>query len=368
MTMLDPEISFLQERLAKAACPEDLFGEISGSKQERAKTLKQRFSVPCMACHPDRMSAVSETVKAQANEAYVALQRFYKEAQARLKDGTYGKRLPMPKQEGALPRIRTTAHEYFVERRVAEGEIADLYAAFYQENGKRIPVILKICRESVDHALLENEACALERMKNSAIPTLLERFKMEDGRSALVLEHALGLDFLALREKFPSGVTYDHAGWIFERLLTGLGYAHKAIILHGAIGPEHLMVYPQTHRCFLVDFTFCVIDPLKTGATLKGTIPKYAAPEVLARSKTLTPAADLYALAKSMIFLMGGDPDAGTIPASVPNQIQRFVTAFLKPDPSDRPQDAWHAKRELHEIRERLNGGKLNFVEFKVSQ
>ncbi len=366
MILLDPELTRLHERFTSAACPEDLFGLLVGDDSQRLKMLEQQFRALSTACHPDQFANRSSDVQQQASEVFKLLQAFRVEAKKRLTDHSYGYRLPMPDQLSALPRIKTAKREYIVERRIAEGMIADLHEAFFLEGVAKRPVVLKICRETEDDALVANEAEALKRVENSAIPKLFEEFRAENGRPALVLEHTLGLDFLVLREKFPNGVDPYHAGWIFERLLAGLGALHKARILHGAIAPEHLMVYAPQHRGFLVDLTFCAIDPLKTGATLKGTIPQYAAPEVLAR-KPLTPAADLYALAKSMVFLMGGDPDAGTVSAdAVPAKIRAFTEVFLKNNPDQRPQDAWLARKELHGIREYLHGSKLDFRDFKI--
>lgn len=364
--MTHDELALLSENLMKAACPEDVFGTMDG-KTPPATALKKTFVRLTLACHPDRFASESDAVQTRADTAFKRLNEFYREAAARLNDGTYGKRLPMAGAgtTDARQRIQTPTRSYAVGARIAEGDVADLYAATYDDAGKTCDAILKIARTDEDDAFIDNEAEALPRIDFKSIPKLIDAFTGDDGRHAIILEDTRGVDLLRLGEKFPRGVEAAHACWIFQRALAALGYVHKAGIIHGNLAPAHLMVRPSDHNAFVIDFTYAAIEPMRTGAGFKGLTEPYSPPEAAERKPPI-PASDLYALGKCMVFLLGGDPETNAMPTAVPTSLRTFLKRFLVTHPLKRPQDAWAAHEELKALRESLFGSLHRFQPFTI--
>ena len=45
---------------------------------------------------------------------------------------------------------------------------------------------------------------------------------------------------------------------MWRRLLVGLGWAHRAGVVHGAVLPEHVLIHPAEHGLVLVDWCYSV--------------------------------------------------------------------------------------------------------------
>src|SRR5262245_955139 len=99
------ELAFLAAQLRRAACPEDVFGQLPGTRAERLSQLRAQYRHLALAVHPDRHGNNS-----LANQAFVALQRLYDTAEEQIQQGHYGQRRG---QAGAMV-ITTRRRRYTV--------------------------------------------------------------------------------------------------------------------------------------------------------------------------------------------------------------------------------------------------------------
>ncbi|MCY1145356.1 molecular chaperone DnaJ [Actinoplanes sp. Pm04-4] len=220
-------------------------------------------------------------------------------------------------------------------RRVAVGDIADLLVG---EKG-----LLKIPRSPGDSDLMEAEASALTTLRAKGdpkyrwyAPRLIESYLHEDTerrrRRVNVLERLVG--FVPLSDLKKRRDPRDVA-WIWRRLLVGLGWAHRAGVVHGAVLEEHVMIHPEKHGVALVDWCY---SGSRVKAIVAGRRDHYP-PEVL-REKRATPATDIYMATGLMTRLMDEPPKA----------LERFAAGCTYDKPRMRPQDAWRLLGELDEV------------------
>jgi hypothetical protein len=219
------------------------------------------------------------------------------------------------------------------------GDIAELTP----HNGGR--ALRKVPRLTGDNDLMTAEATALRTLWTNGdpryrayAPRLIESVR-DDRKRVNVLERLDG--FITLAEVMrlrPGGIDARDAAWMWRRLLTALGWAHRAGVVHGAVLPAHVLIHPDEHGVVLVDWCYSVA----TGTPLTALVAQHRAdypPEVLAK-QPVTPATDVY-LATVLMRRLIRQP---------PAPIARFLDGCLYDAPLMRPQDAWALLAELDEV------------------
>lgn len=281
------------------------------------------------------------------------------------------------------PTITTAKARYAVLKRHGSGQLCELYQAQQcllaptdptASLDSPVMVMLKIGREPESHERLLNEANTLRTLNAHAphyakhLPQLLDQFRMANQAPALVLPYwSDSYTIRQLRERFfPEGIEPRHIVWILRRSLSVLGYVHSQGILHGHITPDHLLIRPQDHNVWLLDWCYAITRPKETGQTFHTIEPPYSPPEAI-EGKPPLPASDLYALGQVMIYALGGDPHRQTLPPQVPQRLARFVEFLVKSSAVQRPSDAWKLYRELDSLRNDLFGPH-QFIEFMVKE
>ena len=244
---------------------------------------------------------------------------------------------------------------------VAAGDIANLYAV---DGGA---ALLKLPRQPADNDLMTAEADALRALERAGdpkfrayAPRLIETFTHEDPatgvrRTANVVARQRGFVPLAdVARAYPDGVDPRDAAWMWRRLLAGLGWAHRAGVIHGAVLPGHVLIHPAEHGLVLVDWCYSVAPGGRIPALVAAHRDSYP-PEVPAREKA-TEATDIYHATVLMRDLIG---------SALPPALRRFADGCLYAAPRMRPQDAWRLLAELDELLEHLYGPR-RFREFAV--
>jgi len=247
-------------------------------------------------------------------------------------------------------RVLTTKRAtYRVGGLIASGDLADLSEV---DGG----ALLKLPRRPGDNDLMQAEAAALTTLRTAGeprhrayAPRLIESFTHEDRagvrRTANILERAPGfVSLAAVRRAFPQGLDPRDAAWMWRRLLTGLGWAHRAGVVHGAILPEHVLIHPAKHGLVLVDWCYSVAP----GATIPALVARHRdhyPPEVTGK-RPATAATDIFMATGLMLRLIAKPPPA----------LRRFADGCGYDAPRMRPQDAWHLLKEFDELLEDLYG------------
>ena len=169
----------------------------------------------------------------------------------------------------------------------------------------------------LEHTLVENfqnEAIALDRVRHPNVISRLGHGTARDLRNTifhyLVLEYLPGGDLSrACREK---SLSFNQAFFYIEQVCAGLGHAHKNGVIHRDIKPQNLLLTEDRQTVKIADFGVARVSQSDSPITRVGT-NMFAPPEhsplnagntgtlTLAR---LTPAADIYSLAKSAYVLI----------------------------------------------------------------
>src|SRR5918992_888077 len=188
-----------------------------------------------------------------------------------------------------------------------------------------------------------NEAIALDRVRHPNIISRLGHGTAIDlsGRTFhyLVVEYLPGGDLQALVLRHP--LPLDGALFYLEQVCKGLAHAHKHGVIHRDIKPQNLLLTADQHTIKIADFGVAKIEAAEGAITRVGT-DVYAAPEhhplmttgpldtasLTRRVMQLTPAADVYSLAKTTYMLLTGE---------APRRFSRKPVSTLPPSLAGEP-------------------------------
>ena len=160
----------------------------------------------------------------------------------------------------------------------------------------------------------QNEAVALDRVRHPNVISRLGHGTARDLRNTvfhyLVLEYLPGGDLArACREK---SLSLTQALFYLEQVCAGLGHAHKSGIIHRDIKPQNLLLTEDRKTVKIADFGVARMSQSDSPITRVGTnmfAPPEHSPMFAENTGTLTvtqltPAADIYSLAKSAYVLI----------------------------------------------------------------
>jgi serine/threonine protein kinase len=217
---------------------------------------------------------------------------------------------------------------------LGRGSYAEIYVAHDNAAPPGAPetVVIKALNislwETVDaemeHTLVanfQNEAVALDRVRHPNIISRLGHGTAIDlGNTTfhyLVLEYLPGGDMLALTRGNPLPI--QQAVLYLEQVCSGLAHAHKCGVIHRDIKPQNLLLTADRKIVKIADFGVARFEATEGAITRVGT-NIYSAPEhnplvqtgaldtgALSISTQLTPAADVYSLAKTTYSLFAGE-------------------------------------------------------------
>jgi serine/threonine protein kinase len=232
-------------------------------------------------------------------------------------------------------------------------------------------VAIKILREdfSSDAAFRERfrqEARAAANLSHPNIVTVHD-FGLDSGRLFIVMENVPGMDLKSILER-RGRFTIDEALHLMIQACAGVGYAHRAGLIHCDIKPHNLLVTPDK-RLKVTDFgiarALASINPEEKQDVVWGS-PQYFSPEQAAGSPP-SPATDVYSLGVVLYEMLTGQlPFIGTtaaelarlhrdtppIPPSqlnqaIPPALERIVLKVLSKEPSARYRTADQLGRVL---------------------
>lgn len=168
----------------------------------------------------------------------------------------------------------------------------------------------------------QNEAVALDRVRHPNVINRLGHGTAIDLAGTtfhyIVLEYLPGGDLFALTKTRP--LSLERALFYLEQVCSGLAHAHKCGVIHRDIKPQNLLLTADKEIVKIADFGVARIDATEGAITRVGT-NIYSAPEhnplmqtgqldtggLRVRHINLTPAADIYSLAKTTYTLLAGE-------------------------------------------------------------
>ena len=168
----------------------------------------------------------------------------------------------------------------------------------------------------------QNEAVALDRVRHPNVINRLGHGTAIDLAGTtfhyIVLEYLPGGDMFALTRNQPLSI--KRALFYLEQVCSGLAHAHKCGVIHRDIKPQNLLLTADQQVVKIADFGVARIDAGDGAITRVGT-NIYSAPEhnplmqtgqldttgLRMSHRQLTPAADIYSLAKTTYTLLAGE-------------------------------------------------------------
>lgn len=268
---------------------------------------------------------------------------------------------------------------------LGRGSYAEIYKAHDNaapEDGPEIVVIKALnlfLQEEPDSDLertlvtnFQNEAVALDRVRH---PNIISRLGHGtaidlDGTTFhyLVLEYLPGGDMAALSRHKP--LPLDRALFYLEQVCSGLAHAHKCGVIHRDIKPQNLLLSADRESVKIADFGVARLESAEGAITRVGT-SIYSAPEHNPLMNTaqldtgslfggrvhLTPAADIYSLAKTAYTLLAGEAPRrfaqnpiSALPESLSNQYwSEGVRRVLRQATQGRAVDRYQTVQEFWE-------------------
>ena len=168
----------------------------------------------------------------------------------------------------------------------------------------------------------QNEAVALDRVRHPNVINRLGHGTAIDLTGTtfhyIVLEYLPGGDLFALTKTRP--LSLKRALHYLEQVCSGLAHAHKCGVIHRDIKPQNLLLTADQEIVKIADFGVARLDGMEGAITRVGT-NIYSAPEhnplmhtgqldtagLRLADNHLTPAADIYSLAKTTYTLLAGE-------------------------------------------------------------
>lgn len=223
-------------------------------------------------------------------------------------------------------------NRYRVEEKLGAGGMAEVYRAHDQtlERTVAIKVLRKDYSQNANfRTRFHQEAKAAANLSHPNIVTVHD-FGFSADQLFIVMENVPGKDLKTLmkeRGKFPINEAID----LISQACAGLGYAHRAGLVHCDVKPQNILVTPD-HRVKVADFgiarALATISPEEQSEVVWGS-PQYFSPEQAAGLGP-SPASDVYSLGVIFYEML-----TGRLPfiASSPQELARLHREALPPSP-----------------------------------
>lgn len=317
-------------RILGAGSYVDIFGDCDPVS---LASIKARFSALIRYVHPD---VVGQPNRSKAETATSKLNKLRDDAQQAFEQGTFGVVQPLMVLSG-----RSALHEVSGELHGSFDITSGYRARSTLASGEVFETIVKVAKTHRDNDLLAQEAASLRILAGSGedhakfFPRLIDEFIVLDGRRRLrataQVAHPGFYNLVQIRQFFPDGLHPLDAAWIWRRMLWAIGGAHEQQLVHGAIVPQHVIIHPVMHGVLLVDWCYSLealdseYPPLKA---VVGERRSWYPVEVFAKAP-VSAALDLTMAARTLAYLLGGDPLSLTLPATVPAAMQRYIASIV---------------------------------------
>ncbi len=273
---------------------------------------------------------------------------------------------------------------YDIVERLGGGSYAEIYVANDNAavDGAPRTVVIKALNmflgEEPDAELertlvsnFQNEAVALDRVRHPNVINRLGHGTAIDLSGTtfhyIVLEYLPGGDLYKLTRTQPLSI--QKALHYLEQVCSGLAHAHKCGVIHRDIKPQNLLLTADKEIVKIADFGVARLDTTEGAITRVGT-NIYSAPEHNPLMQTgqldtgnlrtprrdyLTPAADIYSLAKTTYTMLAGESPRRfaqhaitELPAIAGDDFwSRSVLRVLEKATQSRPEDRYQTVEEF---------------------
>jgi serine/threonine protein kinase len=214
-----------------------------------------------------------------------------------------------------------------IERRLTRGSYSEIHLARNLSPQPDEPniVIVKALNlwfqdepdADLERTLIENIALEAQTLSDFRHENIVRLFSYgraldQDGRQSyyLILEYMPGGSLAQHCRDNP--LTFERMLYYTGQICAALSYAHARDVIHRDVKPSNIMLTADYRKAKMLDFGVARHQSNDNGLMTKVGTDLYAAPEHFSLSHLqgtkLTPAADVYALAKSVYFMLCGTP------------------------------------------------------------
>lgn len=275
-----------------------------------------------------------------------------------------------------MPEYTILNQRYLLEERLGSGGMAMVYRA--RDLSLERKVAIKILRKdySGDPAFRQrfhHEAKAAANLSHPNIVTVHD-FGLYEDQLFIVMEYVPGTDLKSLM-RGRQHMEVPEALDLILQACAGIGYAHRAGLVHCDIKPQNMLVTPD-RRLKVVDFgiarALTTISPDERSEVVWGS-PQYFSPEQAAGGAP-SPASDVYSLGVVLYELLTGrlpfiagsadqlalmhrdalPPSPRKFNPAIPATLEQVLLKVLAKEPSARYRSAEQLGRVLDAFR---NGG-----------
>ncbi|WP_342377588.1 protein kinase [Myxococcus stipitatus] len=272
--------------------------------------------------------------------------------------------------------ISTLVNDFVIEERIGEGGMGVVYRATHPLIGKQVAIkVLRselVTRQQVDRLLIE--ARAVNAIRHPGIIDIFGFGQLPDGRPYIIMELLRGQSLSSAIQQ-RSRLNPNTAVWILDQMLSALGAAHSAGVVHRDLKPGNVFLADAldgSRVVKLVDFGIAKLVREQAGpATVTGAIlgtPEYMSPEQI-RGNTISAATDLYAVGVIAFQMLTGErpfkgdqlqvlfahveqppPLPSSLVPDIPSELDALVLRLLAKSPSQRPESADAVRQALKQI------------------
>ena len=222
---------------------------------------------------------------------------------------------------------------YKIEDRIGSGGMADVYRA--RDLMLERTVAIKILHEELSSSStfrerFRQEARSAANLSHPSIVTIHD-FGLDNGKLFLVMEYIAGADLKSIMQS-RGRFNIDDALPLLIQACAGLGYAHRAGLIHCDVKPHNMIVTPDS-QLKITDFgiarALSTLHQDQQPNVIWGT-PQYFSPEQ-ASGQVLSPATDVYSLGVVMYEML-----TGRLPFDAPTASELSLLHRTAPPPSPR--------------------------------
>jgi serine/threonine protein kinase len=262
-------------------------------------------------------------------------------------------------------------NRYRVIKKLATGGMAYVYLGHDMTLDRTIAIkILKqgLSRDKAFRDQFHQEAKAAANLSHPNIVTIHD-FGYDAHKLFIIMEYVRGLDLKTYLHRQPN-LTLKDALELVIQACDGIGYAHRAGIIHCDIKPHNMLV-THDQKLKVTDFGIArAVSAMQTDqpqSVVWGS-PHYFSPEQAAGYDP-TPSSDVYSLGVVLFEAMTGvlpfesgdnselarmhidepPPRPRSLNPSVPNQLEQIILKVLSKDPSSRYRTAEQMAIHLRE-------------------
>lgn len=267
---------------------------------------------------------------------------------------------------------------YQIEKSLGNGGMAVVYRA--RDLTLERVVAVKVLREdySSDPAFRERfrqEATAAANLAHPNIVTVHD-FGIDQGHLFIVMEYVPGTDLNSVLQK-RGRYTVEEALPLIRQACAGIGYAHRAGLVHCDVKPHNFLISPD-NRLKVTDFgiarALASINPEEKTHVVWGS-PQYFSPEQAAGNAP-SPASDVYSLGVVMYYMLTGrlpftaatvtelvemhrsapPPPPSQFNPAIPVALEEILLKVLSKEPSARYRTADQLGRVLMTFNDQFTG------------